>query len=85
MVVLPLKCTWMPYLPQMCLKLLAIPLVYGITTWPIVDLLAGDGIGCLVPWLLLCGIMLWLSASVAIDIPSLLLFVLFCYGQMLSL
>ena len=49
------------------------------------DLLAGDDIGCLVSWLLLSGIMLWLSASVAIDIPSLLLLVLFCYGQMLSL
>ena len=59
MVLLPLKCTWIPYLPQMCLKLSAIPLLYGITTWPIVDLLAGEGSGCVVPWLLFC-ITLWL-------------------------
>ena len=85
MVVLPLKCTWIPYLPQICLKLLAIPLVYDITTWPIVDLLAGEGIGCLVPWWLLSCVVLWLSASVIIAIPSLLLLVLFCSGGMLSL
>ena len=47
MVVWPLKCTWIPYLQQTCLKLSAIPLVYGITIWPIVDSLAGEGIGCL--------------------------------------
>ena len=38
MVVLPLKCTCIPYLPQMCLKLSAIPFVYGISTCPTVDL-----------------------------------------------
>ena len=38
MVVLPLKCTCIPYLPQMCLKLSTIPFVYGITTCPTVAL-----------------------------------------------
>ena len=38
MVVLPLKCTCIPYLPQMCLKLSTIPFVYGTTTCPTVDL-----------------------------------------------
>ena len=38
MVVLPLKCTCILYLPQMYLKLSAIPFVYGITTCPTVDL-----------------------------------------------
>ena len=36
-VVLPLKCTCIPHLPQMCLKLSTIPFVYGITTCPTVD------------------------------------------------
>ena len=85
MVVLPLKCTWIPELPQMCLKLLAIPLVYGITTWPIVDLLTGQGSGCLVPWFLLSCIVFQLSASVDMEILSLLLLVLFCSGRILSL
>ena len=38
MVVLPLKWTCMPYLPQMCLILSAIPFVYGMTICPTVDL-----------------------------------------------
>ena len=36
MVWLPLKCTWMPYLPHAGLTLLEMPLVYGMTIWPIV-------------------------------------------------
>ena len=36
MVVLPLKCTCIPYLPHVCLILSAIPLVYGMTICPMV-------------------------------------------------
>ena len=42
MVVFPLKCTLIPYLPQMCLKLLTVPCVYGMTTCPMV--LVGPGL-----------------------------------------
>ena len=38
MVELPLKCTFIPYLPQPCLKLSTSPFVYGTTTCPTVDL-----------------------------------------------
>ena len=38
MVVFPLKCMCMPYLLHMCSILSAVPLVYGMTIWP-VDLL----------------------------------------------
>ena len=37
-VVLPLKCTCISYLPQMYLKLSTSPFVYGITTCPTVEL-----------------------------------------------
>ena len=36
MVVFPLKCTCIPYLPHMCLMLSAVPLVYGMTVCPMV-------------------------------------------------
>ena len=52
MVVFPLKCTCIPYLPHMCLILSAVPLVYGITIFPMVffvDLLLVVVLG----WLLL--------------------------------
>ena len=54
MVVLPLKWTCMPYIPQMCWILSAIPLVYGMTTCPTVDLFLGVVGSRLVPWLLFC-------------------------------
>ena len=38
MVVFPLKCTCIPYLPHMCFILSAVPLVYGMTIWPMVFL-----------------------------------------------
>ena len=34
MVVFPLKCTCIPYLLHMCFILSAVPLVYGMTIWP---------------------------------------------------
>ena len=40
MVVFPLKCTCMPYLPHICLILSAVPLVYGMTICPMVLLVA---------------------------------------------
>ena len=41
MVVFPLKCTCMPYLPHMCLILSAVPLVYGMAICSILALLVG--------------------------------------------
>ena len=35
MVVFPLKCTCIPYLPHMCFILSAVPLVYGMTISPV--------------------------------------------------
>ena len=34
MVVFPLKCTCKPYLLHICFILSAVPLVYGMTIWP---------------------------------------------------
>ena len=53
MVVFPLKCTCMPYLPHMCLILSAVPLVYGMTICPILALLVGLLLVVLMCWLLL--------------------------------
>ena len=39
MVLIPLKCTWIPYLPQTCLILSEVPFVYGMTMCPIFFLL----------------------------------------------
>ena len=49
MVMFPLKCTLMPYLPQMCLKLSTTPFVYGMTTCPTVELGPGLGVFVLAP------------------------------------
>ena len=38
MVVFPLKCICIPYLPHMCFILSAVPFVYGMTIWPMVFL-----------------------------------------------
>ena len=60
MVVLPLKCTCIPYLLHMCFILSAVPLVYGRTIWPKVFLV----VLALVPVLLgLLLLMLPLSSS----------------------
>ena len=53
MIVLPLKWTCIPYLPQTCLILSTIPLVYGMTTCPTVDFFLGVVGSGLLPWLLL--------------------------------
>ena len=53
MVVLPLKCTCIPYLPHMCLILSAVPLVYGMAICPILALLVDLLLVVMVGWLLL--------------------------------
>ena len=53
MVWLPLKCTWMPYLPHACLILLEMPLVYGMTICPIIVLFLDALVVGLLPWLLM--------------------------------
>ena len=40
MVVFPLKCTCIPYLPHVCFIHLAIPFVYGMTICPTVALVS---------------------------------------------
>ena len=52
MVVLPLKCTCIPYLPHVCLILSAIPLVYGMTICPMV-FFVGLLLVVMMGWLLL--------------------------------
>ena len=76
MFVLPLKCTFIPHLPQMCLKLSASPFVYGITTCPTVDLGLEMVISWLVPWLLLTCVWLLLFSTVCVDGTWLLLLLL---------
>ena len=71
-VVLPLKCTCIPYLPQMCMKLSASPFVYGITYCPTVELDLVVVVVVLVPWLLLVGVWLLLSL-IWVGCPGLLL------------
>ena len=76
MVVLPLQCNCIPYLPQMCLKLSAIPFVHGITTWPTMDL-GLEIIGSwLTPWLLFACVWLLLFSPVCADETWLLLLLL---------
>ena len=74
MVVLSLKCTCMPYLPQMCLILSTVLFVYGMTTCPTMDLFL-EVVGCgLVPWLLLFCVWLLLLSPVCVAGTWLLLF-----------
>ena len=83
MVVLPLKWTCLPYLPQMCLILSKIPLVYGMTTCPTVDLLLGVVGGGLVPWLLLFCVWLLLFSPVCVAGTWLLLLLFWLVGLLL--
>ena len=52
-VVLPLKCTCIPYLPCVCFILSAIHFVYGMTICPTVALFPCWLMVVLLPWLLL--------------------------------
>ena len=59
MVVFPLKCTCIPYLPHMCFILSAVPFMYGMTIWLTVFLV----VLALVPVLLGLLLVLPLSSS----------------------
>ena len=84
-VVLPLKWTCIPYLPHICLMLLPIPFVYGITTWPTVFLLALVLLFWLLPGLLFCVVLLLLSmVCVVVSWPLLLLLLGFVGGLLSS-
>ena len=76
MVVLPLKCTFIPYLPQMCLKLSTNPFVYGTTTCPTVELGIEMDESWLAPWLLLTCVWLLLFSPICVDETWLLLLLL---------
>ena len=69
MVVFPLKCTCMPYLPHICFILSAVPLVYGMTIWPM-DLLV-----VLVLVLVLLGLLFVVLLFSSLVLVLLLLFV----------
>ena len=73
MVVLPWKCTCIPYLPHICLMLLAIPFVYGMKTCPTVVLFPLLLLFGLFPELLLCVMLLLLSLDCVDMAGSLLL------------
>ena len=76
-VVLPLKCTCIPYLPHMCLKLSASSFVYGITTCPTVELgLELVVVVVLVLWFLFACIWLLLFSPVCVCCSKLLVVVL---------
>ena len=72
-VVFPLKCACIPYLPHVCFILSAIPFVYGMTTCPTVVLFT-----CL----LMVGQLLWL---LLMAFPLLLLLVLLLFVELLQL
>ena len=84
MVVFPLKCTCIPYLPHVCFILLAIPFVYGMMICSTVALLLCLLMVGLLPWLLLLVIpllfwlVLLLFVGLLLLVASQLLFKSFC-------
>ena len=75
MVWLPLKCTWVPYLPHTCLMLSEMPLVYGMTIWPIVVLLLCKLMVGLLSWflMLVLPLLFWLVLLLLVELLLLLL------------
>ena len=85
-VVFPLKCTCIPYLPHICLKLFTSPFVYDITTCPTVEL---DHelvvVVVLVPWLLFACVWLLLFSPVCVCCSKLLVLLLLVFYRLLLL
>ena len=84
-VVFPLKCTCIPYLPHVCFILSAIPFVYGMTMCPTVALFTCLLVVGQLPWLLLLMFPLLLSLVLLLLVELLwlvssqLLFKTFCF------
>ena len=73
MMVLPLKCTCIPYLPHICLILLAAPFEYGMTICPTVALFCAGLVMGLLSWLFVeVEVLLFILAGLVLDVLLLL-------------